>query len=88
VLQVAVSAAAKAVWERNPAGLAPGEAAIQAALPELDGRVFATVAGFKEEATLLADAQCTLKKLRSDHAQIEHLSALTERWVRLRNLKN
>jgi cobaltochelatase CobN len=88
VLQVAVSAAGKAVWERNPAGLAPGEAAIQAALPELDGRVFATVAGFKEEATLLADSQCTLKKLRPDHGQIEHLSALAERWVRLRKISS
>jgi cobaltochelatase CobN len=87
VLQVAVSATGRAVWERNPAGLAPGEAAIQAALPELDGRVFSTVAGFKEEATLLADSQCTLKKLRPDPAQIEHLCTLAERWVRLRKLK-
>jgi cobaltochelatase CobN len=87
VLQVAVSANGRALWERNPAGLAPGEAAIQAALPELDGRVFATVAGFKEEATLLTDSQCTLKKLRPDHAQIEQLSALTGRWVRLRKLE-
>jgi cobaltochelatase CobN len=84
VLQVAVSAAGRAAWERNTAGLSPAEAAIQAALPELDGRVFATVAGFKEEASLLADAQCTLKRLESDPSQIEHLAALTERWVRLR----
>jgi cobaltochelatase CobN len=87
VLQVAVSATGRAVWERNPAGLAPGEAAIQAALPELDGRVFATVAGFKEDAALLTESQCTLKKLRPDPAQIEHLSALAERCVRLRRLQ-
>jgi cobaltochelatase CobN len=84
VLQVAVSSGGRAAWERNSAGLSPGEAAIQAALPELDGRVFATVAGFKEEASFLRDNQCTLKKLKPDHPQIEHLSELTARWVRLR----
>ena len=87
VLQVTVSATHRAAWEQNPAGLSPGEAAIQAALPELDGRVFTTVAGFKEEERLLAEAQCSLKKLQSDLAQVEHVAALTERWVRLRKLQ-
>ncbi len=86
VLQVPVAASSRAAWQNNPAGLPPSEAAIQAALPELDGRILATVAGFKEEDTHLAEAQCTLKRLRAEPVQIQFIAELAAKWVHLRKL--
>lgn len=88
VLQIPVSVSSRSIWLKNPAGLAPAEAAIQVALPEIDGRVVATVAGFKEKTEHLADAEFTLKRLTHDPIQIRFIADLAANWARLCRLKN
>ncbi len=86
VLQVPVATGPRSLWEASPSGLSPSEVAIQVALPEIDGRVLASVAGFKEESTLLADAQCVLKRLKPDLQQCAFIAELAANWARLRTL--
>lgn len=84
VLQVVVSTNSRATWEVSASGLTPSETALQAALPELDGRILSTVAGFKEEHIWLADAQCFLKRLKPDRPQIDFIAQLARNWSLLR----
>lgn len=86
VLQVPVSSRERAAWESSGAGLTPAETAIQIALPELDGRILCTVAGFKEESRQDAATQCTLKRLIPAPDQIEHVAAAAAAWARLRKI--
>ena len=48
VLQVALSAANRELWAASDRGLSPSDLAIHVVLPELDGRIFAGVASFKQ----------------------------------------
>lgn len=86
VLQVPVSSRERAAWESSGAGLTPAETAIQIALPEMDGRILCTVAGFKEELRRDAAMQCTLKRLVPAPDQIEHIAESAVAWARLRKL--
>jgi cobaltochelatase CobN len=88
LLQVPVSAASLSIWLKNSAGLSPSEATIQVALPEIDGRILASVAGFKEDSIRLPDSECTLKKLCHEPAQVLFIAQLAANWVRLRTLDN
>ena len=86
VLQVPVSSGSRTAWEPVAGGLSPSEVAVQIALPEIDGRVLSSVAGFKEESERLVAAQCVLKRLRADASQIEFICQLAQNWARLRRL--
>jgi cobaltochelatase CobN len=88
VLQIPVSVAPRSVWLKNTAGLAPGEATIQVALPEIDGRILATVAGFKEDTRHIPEAEFTIKKLVPCAAQIQFIAQLASNWSRLRTIQN
>ena len=48
VLQVALSGANREQWTTSDRGLSPSDLAIHVVLPELDGRIFAGVASFKQ----------------------------------------
>jgi cobaltochelatase CobN len=48
VLQVALSGANRELWAASDRGLSPPDLAIHVVLPELDGRIFAGVASFKQ----------------------------------------
>ncbi len=48
VFQVALSTATRAAWERDQRGLSPADLAMHVVLPEVDGRVFAGVASFRD----------------------------------------
>ncbi|NBV87149.1 MAG: hypothetical protein EBS01_13015 [Verrucomicrobia bacterium] len=86
VLQVPVATGPRSFWEESPGGLSPSEVAIQVALPEIDGRVLSSVAGFKEESTVLAEAECVLKRLKPDFLQCDFIAELAANWARLRTL--
>ena len=86
VLQVAVSTASRKAWQETPSGLSPSEVAIQIALPEIDGRVFSSVAGFKEEDVRLEEAECVLKRLKPDLEQVDFVAHLAWKWAQLRKL--
>ena len=88
VLQVPVALGSRNQWESNTAGLPPAEIAMNVALPEIDGRLFGTVAGFKENDQLLPALQLTVKRLAPDLSQIAFLADWAHRWASLRELPN
>src|ERR1700751_1787717 len=88
VLQAAISLADRETWVTNQAGLAPAEVAMNAALPEVDGRVFTTVIGFKEQDLWIPEIQYRAKRLVPDLEQIEYVTTLACNWARLRTVPN
>lgn len=50
VFQVALSTATRSAWDGSDRGLSPADLAMHVVLPEVDGRLFAGVASFKEPA--------------------------------------
>uniref|UniRef100_UPI0035B42A60 cobaltochelatase subunit CobN n=1 Tax=Sphingomonas sp. TaxID=28214 RepID=UPI0035B42A60 len=50
VFQVALATSTRAAWVDAPRGLSPADLAMHVVLPEVDGRLFAGVASFKEDA--------------------------------------
>ena len=88
VLQAAISLADRETWVTNQAGLAPAEVAMNAALPEVDGRVFTTVIGFKEQDLWIPEIEYRAKRLLPDLEQIEYVTTLASNWARLRTVPN
>lgn len=88
VLQVPVALGSRETWLNNTAGLPPAEIAMNVALPEIDGRVFGTVAGFKEEDQSIPDVQFSVKRLKPDASQIATIAEWAHRWAKLRTLAN
>jgi len=86
VLQVPVALCSKEAWLGSLGGLAPAEVAMNVALPEIDGRLFGTVIGFKEEETRLAEIEFTLKRLKPDISQICHVADWVMNWTSLRHV--
>jgi len=88
VLQVSVGSSPRETWLKNPAGISPAEVAMNVALPEIDGRVFAGVAGFKESDQPIAESEFTAKRLQPDDAQVAFVAELAANWARLRRVAN
>ena len=88
VLQVPVALGSREAWENNIAGLPPAEIAMNVALPEIDGRLLGTVAGFKENGGLIPEAQFNVKRLAPDLSQIAYVAEWALRWSSLRELAN
>ena len=84
VLQVALAGSSREVWTESDRGLSPSDLAIHVVLPELDGRIFAGVASFKQIET--ADPE--LGYARTVHAgDRERIAAIVARalaWIALR----
>jgi cobaltochelatase CobN len=88
VLQVPISLGNRETWATNPAGLAPAEVAMNVALPEVDGRVFTTVIGFKEQDFFIPEVEYRAKRLVPDLDQIEYATTFARNWARLRTVPN
>jgi len=88
VLQVPISLGNRETWVTNQAGLAPAEVAMNVALPEVDGRVFTTVIGFKEQDFFIPEVEYRAKRLVPDLDQIEYATTLARNWARLRTVPN
>jgi cobaltochelatase CobN len=88
VLQVPISMANRETWLTNKAGLAPAEVAMNAALPEVDGRIFTTVIGFREEDFYIPEVEFLAKRTAPDPIQIDHAASLASNWARLATIPN
>src|SRR4029077_2960829 len=88
VLQLPVALCSRQAWLKNLAGLSPAEIAMNIALPELDGRLFGAVIGFKEEEKCIEEIEFAVKRLRSDPSQIVYASEWIKNWISLRRLSN
>jgi len=83
VFQIALSTATRKAWDGSPRGLSPADLAMHVVLPEVDGRLFAGVASFKEPGA----RDPSLEFARFAHqAEADRIEAIADRvagWVRL-----
>jgi cobaltochelatase CobN len=84
VLQVALAGSSHDLWAKSDRGLSPPDLAIHVVLPELDGRLFAGVASFKQ----VEAADPELGYARTIHAaddnRIAAVAARAKAWIALR----
>ncbi len=83
VFQIALATSDRAAWAGATRGLSPADLAMHVVLPEVDGRLFAGVASFKEAATRDGDLEYTRREHRADPARITAIAARIEAWTKL-----
>ncbi|MCA3447203.1 MAG: cobaltochelatase subunit CobN [Rhodobacter sp.] len=83
VFQVALSTATRQAWDGAARGLSPSDLAMHVVLPEVDGRLFAGVASFKEPGTADAALQFARFAHRADAARVCAIADRVAGWVRL-----
>lgn len=83
VFQIALATSDRAAWAGATRGLSPADLAMHVVLPEVDGRLFAGVASFKEAAARDGDLEYTRREHRADPARITAIAARIEAWTKL-----
>jgi len=83
VFQIALATSDRAAWIGATRGLSPADLAMHVVLPEVDGRLFAGVASFKEAAARDGDLEYTRREHRADPARITAIAARIEAWTNL-----
>ncbi|MGD9918672.1 MAG: cobaltochelatase subunit CobN, partial [Paenirhodobacter sp.] len=83
VFQVALATAPRAAWEVGTRGLSPADLAMHVVLPEVDGRIFAGVASFKQAAPRDPDLQFSRLVHAPDPARIAAIADRVAAWHRL-----
>ncbi|MCA3439000.1 MAG: cobaltochelatase subunit CobN [Rhodobacter sp.] len=83
VFQVALSTATRQAWDGAARGLSPSDLAMHVVLPEVDGRLFAGVASFKEPGTADPALQFARFAHRADAARVSAIADRVAGWVRL-----
>ena len=83
VFQIALATSDRAAWAGATRGLSPTDLAMHVVLPEVDGRLFAGVASFKESAARDGDFEYTRREHRADPARITAIAARIEAWTNL-----
>ena len=85
VFQVALATSTQEAWAGAERGLSPADLAMHVVLPEVDGRLFAGVASFKE-AGARDDALEFARMAHQPHkARVKAIANQVEGWVRLKN---
>ncbi|RZF65953.1 cobaltochelatase subunit CobN [Sphingomonas populi] len=83
VFQIALATSDREAWIDAPRGLSPADLAMHVVLPEVDGRLFAGVASFKDSATRDPDLQYARREHRADPARIDAIAARVDGWISL-----
>ncbi len=83
VFQLALATGARAAWAAASRGLSPADLAMHVVLPEIDGRVFAGVASFKEAAPHDPALGFARNRHRADEARIAAIVARVVGWIAL-----
>ena len=83
VFQVALSTSDRSAWGAAERGLSPADLAMHVVLPEMDGRILAGVASFKEAEPRDPDLQFARVVHRPDAARINAIADRVAGWVRL-----
>ncbi|MGP9791606.1 cobaltochelatase subunit CobN [Roseinatronobacter sp. NSM] len=86
VFQVALATNDRQRWQDAARGLSPADLAMHVVLPEVDGRLFAGVASFKEVTTPDPDLQFARAEHCADPARVDAIADRVGAWVRLQNL--
>ena len=87
VFQVAVSLANEAQWRESSRGLAPSDLAMNVALPEVDGRLFAGAISFKAADPPIRSLEYAPLLSRPNAENIAHAARLAAAWAALRNAR-
>lgn len=83
VFQLALATSGRAAWADAPRGLSPADLAMHVVLPELDGRIFAGVASFKEAGTRDHALEFSRSLHCADPGRIEAIVARVVGWIAL-----
>lgn len=83
VFQLALATSSRAAWAEGSRGLSPADLAMHVVLPEVDGRIFAGVASFKEAAARDADLEFARTAHRADPSRIDAIADRIVRWTGL-----
>ena len=83
VFQVALATSTRSAWQDAERGLSPADLAMHVVLPEVDGRIFAGVASFKEPCDRDADLQARLVAHRPDADRIGAIADRAAAWAAL-----
>ncbi len=83
VFQVALSTSDRAAWAEAERGLSPADLAMHVVLPEVDGRVFAGVASFKEKGAHDPELQIALAAHQPDADRVAAVADRVAAWVGL-----
>ena len=83
VFQVALSTATRRAWDGAVRGLSPSDLAMHVVLPEVDGRLFAGVASFKEPGSPDGSLQFARYAHRAEAGRVSAIADRVAGWVRL-----
>lgn len=83
VFQLALATSGQAAWAGASRGLSPADLAMHVVLPEIDGRIFAGVASFKEAGARDPALQFARTIHRADPERVEAIAARIARWIAL-----
>ena len=83
VFQVALSTARRKEWVEAERGLSPADLAMHVVLPEVDGRIFAGVASFKQPGRKDPELEYSRFAHRADARRIAAVVARVAAWHRL-----
>jgi len=84
VLQLVLAATSREAWAQSSRGLSARDLAMNVALPEVDGRLFAGAVAFKAEARFDPATECPLVGHEPDPAGIAFAADMAVNWARLR----
>ena len=83
VFQVALSTSNRAAWKEADRGLSPADMAMHVVLPEVDGRIFAGVASFKESGIQDKNLEFSRIEHQPDKERILAITDKVCRWYKL-----
>ena len=83
VFQVALATSRRDAWAEAERGLSPADLAMHVVLPEVDGRLFAGVASFKEPGVRDRHLQYSRFAHRAADDRIAHVAGRVRAWVDL-----
>jgi len=82
VFQLALSTASEQLWADSSRGLSPADMAMHIVLPEVDGRIFAGVASFKQDTQTDPLLEFSPVKHQPHQHQIQAIAEKVDRWIR------
>lgn len=88
VFQVALSTSRREAWAEAERGLSPADLAMHVVLPEVDGRIFAGVASFKEPGKKDPALEYSRFAHRTEAERIDALANRVQGWVSLAQKPN
>ena len=84
ILQIAFAAVDVADWQAAARGLGPRDLAMNVALPEVDGRIFARAVAFKAAERFDPRTECGIVVPKVAPDRVAFVAALAANWARLR----